>query len=960
MNAWDELKTSSIKYQNLQTPVVRRQNGIYYTHPNIAYLIMKNLFSNTNLLKEKHIWNLTFLEPCGGLGVFVFSYLRVIHEKVDLTKNQALKLICNIYYCESDTKAIQKYKFLFKKFVKEYFDIDVNDESINIGGPLIYDFSSHTPGNYIPISKYFSKNKFDIIVTNPPYKNLRAEKRQFASMSDFNKVKKIYSQIKNDAVQRFTLSQKGGANLYKYFSEEIISKYSHFKSRIALLIPATILTDKTCSLLRTDIVNKDLVTVGYIPEASYAVDAKQSLAYLTMINQKSELNSDVEIVIHNNHNYSHSYINKNQLVSKAHSDAIAITDSQNYEILDILERSPKIKDFNFISNQRGELDISIDKKFISQKYTPLKLIKGRNIHRYYMDECHTLYVKPTFLSYSKKSRYTQDFRIACQQITNIDKKDRLNFSIVPPKHVLGNSCNFLSISNNQLGIDLFFLLGVLNSNIVNWYFKLFSSNNHVNNYQIDLLPLPAVSLSKAKELSYLVKKMLVHPSQELNKEINQKVINCFKSTTDNIKKMPLQQKRSNKELSRKKIQLSLLTPFEDEISEIANHKRKEIQYAKNNHLLLNNTTYKLSNLDMQMVKSIPEGGNWKNIPKNIVNKSKRLKGISKTGGRTTLYGRLKYNRPSYTITTYFNRPGNGCYIHPTKNRVITTREAARLQGFSDNYYFFGNQRDKLNQIGNAVPPIIGFQFGKQIIKKLHVFKSIELFAGAGGMLTGMKQAGIKNIVANDLDKSACITLKINNPELNVICGDITDELVQQEIILKAKEEKADIISGGPPCQGFSMAGLRKNDDPRNKLFKQFYKIVEEINPKVFIFENVPGLLSYKSGETYIEIKQIFKDLNYQVIGKQILCDEYAVPQKRKRVIIIGVRNDIKIEPNDLFPASLTQKYFLTVWDAISNIENIEHNTLLRTPKSKSLYQSYLQNEISLSQYINEIKIKIGK
>lgn len=955
MNTWNRLITSSTDYQKSLVSEVKRQNGIYYTHPNLAYFIIKNMFSTTKLIKEKCIWSLSFLEPCGGLGSFVFAYLRVIKEQFNLTKDQALNLIHNIYYCESDTLATKKYISLLKLFAKEYFDINIGMKDINMGGGLIYDLSSQQPVKYKPISNYFSKNKFDIIVTNPPYKNLRAEKRQFADIHDFFNARENYEQIKTDASGRFPLSPKGGANLYKYFSEEIISQYSHPGSRITLLIPSTILTDKTCSLLREHIIHKDLTTVGYIPESSYAVDAKQSLSYLTMINQRVISNHDIQVIIHKGNTYSCSYINRKQLINASHDSSIIITDDHNYKILDLLERAPKIKDLSFILNQRGELDISLNKDFISKSPTSLKLIKGRNIHRYKMDDDNTLYVKPSFLAYSKKAKYTQNFRLACQQIVNIDKKERLIFSIIPPRHVLGNSCNFLNISDNRFGIDLFFLLGVLNSNIVNWYFNLFSSNSHVNNYQIDLLPLPIVSLDQVNELSSLVKEMVSNPSIELKKKINQKVVDYFKNSKNTIKIRPQERKKKmSKSIREKTIQLSLLTPFEDDISELAQSKELEIQPAIDRHLLLNNTTYKLSELDMQMVKSIPEGGNWQNIPNKIVQKSKRLQGIVKSGGRTTLYGRLKYNNPSYTITTYFNRPGNGCYIHPIKNRVITTREAARLQGFPDNYYFFGNQRDKLNQIGNAVPPIMGFQLGKQLKEHLHVSNAVELFAGAGGLFYGMKKAGIKHIIANDIDKSACITLKINNPETDVLCGDINNELVQHEIISKAIKEKADIIAGGPPCQGFSLAGFRREDDPRNKLFKQFYKIVKEVNPKAFIFENVPGLLSYKSGKTYNEIKQVFQDLSYNVMGKQLMFNEYAVPQKRKRVIIIGVRNDLNVNPQNLYPTKTTPNHFVSVSDAISNIENVEHNHLVSVPKSDSLYQQYLQNEISLQQYMNRI------
>lgn len=134
MNTWNKLITISNDYQKSLVSEVKRQNGIYYTHPDLAYFIMKNMFSTTKLLNEKHIWSLSFLEPCGGLGSFVFAYLRVIKEQFNLTKNQALNLIHNIYYCESDKVAAKKYRSLLKLFAKEYFDINICSKDTNIGG----------------------------------------------------------------------------------------------------------------------------------------------------------------------------------------------------------------------------------------------------------------------------------------------------------------------------------------------------------------------------------------------------------------------------------------------------------------------------------------------------------------------------------------------------------------------------------------------------------------------------------------------------------------------------------------------------------------------------------------------------------------------------------------------------------------------------------------------------------
>lgn len=189
--------------------------------------------------------------------------------------------------------------------------------------------------------------------------------------------------------------------------------------------------------------------------------------------------------------------------------------------------------------------------------------------------------------------------------------------------------------------------------------------------------------------------------------------------------------------------------------------------------ILNHTTFKLSDLDLEMIKAVPPGGSWKNIPMETVEKSKRLKRITETGGRTTLYGRIDYDKPSYTITTYFNRPGNGTYVHPVHERVLSVREAARFQTFRDDYYFFGNKTQLLKQVGNAVPTVLAYQIAREIKKKTGCCKSVDLFCGAGGMTVGFKAAGIKSLLSNDIEESACTTLKINNPEMPVLCSDVT-------------------------------------------------------------------------------------------------------------------------------------------------------------------------------------------
>ena len=193
------------------------------------------------------------------------------------------------------------------------------------------------------------------------------------------------------------------------------------------------------------------------------------------------------------------------------------------------------------------------------------------------------------------------------------------------------------------------------------------------------------------------------------------------------------------------------------------------------------------------------------------------------------------------------------------------------------------------------------------------------------MTSGFKDAGIKSILGNDFNESACITFKTNNPEVNVICDDITEQNVKNQIIRIGKENDIDIICGGPPCQGFSYAGKRFIDDPRNQLFKDFVEIVRNLRPKIVVMENVEGILTFDKGNIYRQINKLYKEMGYKIEGRVLLASNYGVPQKRKRVIIICVREDIKILPEELFPIPTTEneKKQITAFDAISDLENIE-------------------------------------
>lgn len=167
-------------------------------------------------------------------------------------------------------------------------------------------------------------------------------------------------------------------------------------------------------------------------------------------------------------------------------------------------------------------------------------------------------------------------------------------------------------------------------------------------------------------------------------------------------------------------------------------------------------------------------------------------------------------------------------------------------------------------------------------------KVVSLFSGAGGLDFGFIQAGHEIIWANDLYEDAVATYKENIGD-HIVLRDIC-EIDSREI------PDCDIIIGGFPCQGFSVANTKRSEsDERNKLYKELVRIIEEKKPKFFVAENVKGLLSFGKGKVFQMIINDFQGLGYKVSHRVLNAADFGVPQKRERVIIVGVRNDIDFQ-----------------------------------------------------------------
>ena len=182
--------------------------------------------------------------------------------------------------------------------------------------------------------------------------------------------------------------------------------------------------------------------------------------------------------------------------------------------------------------------------------------------------------------------------------------------------------------------------------------------------------------------------------------------------------------------------------------------------------------------------------------------------------------------------------------------------------------------------------------------------AIELFAGAGGLALGIEEAGFDTIGLIEFDKAASNTLKCNRPNWRVINDDIANiSCLDLEEYFNIKKGELDLLSGGAPCQAFSYAGKRLGlEDARGTLFYHYAKFLEQLQPKMFLFENVRGLLTHDKGRTYKTITDIFESEGY-TIQKQVLnAWDYGVAQKRERLITIGIRNDLVPKTKFDFPA----------------------------------------------------------
>lgn len=284
--------------------------------------------------------------------------------------------------------------------------------------------------------------------------------------------------------------------------------------------------------------------------------------------------------------------------------------------------------------------------------------------------------------------------------------------------------------------------------------------------------------------------------------------------------------------------------------------------------------------------------------------------------------KLHPRKPSNTLPKMQTGRGFATICHWANPRAITLDEARRIGSFPDAFAFTGGYSTQWERIGNSVPPRFMYAIASHVRRSLlhletddptytladtpldyitapinpttpRLFTVVSTFAGCGGSSLGYKWAGGKILAAVEWDEHAVATYRLNHHATPVMHRDIAT-VSAEEIMAVANLQvgELDVFDGSPPCQGFSTAGRRQIDDPRNSLFREYVRLLRGLQPRVFIMENVSGMVKGHMKHVFAIIMRELKASGYTVKCQLMDAAYFGVPQHRERVIFIGVRNDL--------------------------------------------------------------------
>lgn len=774
----------------------------------------------------------------------------------------------------------------------------------------------------------------DCLVMNPPYgrvKFLRSmltnqeTKADTSRLSHDDQADSLRAESMERASRYREMSKSlglggGGQDYQRLFMGLCVEALSE-DGRMAIITPNSWMGDRQSTDLRRKLVGSRLIREIYVfPEKLGLFPTVNQATAVTVIAPSPEDHFlELKTCADDSGSSCSDYVvtyNSIEQLDRGHW-RIPLLNAEEHHIYEHLSVQTRVRDSLEVANYRGELDLTLGAKHIREADTQFRLVRGDDIERYALmpRNADSSYVDPAFVESLSDTRRGHVFRdrLACRQVSYLGKKRRLSFTLIPAGTVLGNSCNYLAAPEEHADFK-WSLLAQMNSIVVEWYFRVFNSNNHVANYEIDDFPILPLENPLSADLAYAGKML---SSAYRDGRVPSKFGSPIEDFCDALVAFGFGLGPSELKVMAEQIAPARAERIAAMLEWFGHHGVPKMLHTGCGWYGHNPPS--MSAHDLEVARHVPQGGNWEAIPETVPSKRlEQIREMTRVRGRvrTSYYGRLRPDQPAYTISTYFNRPGNGTNITPWEDRVLTSREAARLQAFPDWYWFLGTETSIRNQIGNAVPPLLGHAVGKALYSLDDPDTCVDFFCGAGGLSLGLSLAGWRSIASVDNDANALATLAFNRPSEPSASPDLDCTLVLQADLSKRSERERVVdaintkldgrplgmIAGGPPCQGFSHAGWRLEDDDRNDLAAVFLELVDELKPRKVLLENVEGLLSYKKGAVLAALLETLREIGYDVGSSpwRLSAECYGVPQMRRRVFLVGTKTDSK--PNAPAPA----------------------------------------------------------
>lgn len=489
-----EFSISNSKIFRKKSKILLRENGSVYTLKNISKEITENVI-NIWVRNHNDISNFVALDFACGTGRFYFEAINFLNTNYSISKETIVSN--HLYAIDIDIVAIAilrlKVISLFEKLNQNI--IRAISENILVKNALLNsDFNTQLfkkSSNLDSYDKIIQNGGFDIVFSNPPYLVLKVNKKTNKEIHDTyynNLQKKIREEIqyfRNS--DKYHYSIEGMLNYYQ-ISIEAILNITKPNGQIGIICPATIFGDLTSSKLRKHILlNHNLQFIRHYSESSKIFE---NVAQSTVIFylQKMGVTKNIKIEILNN-KFTIDLNTIKKIFPK--NLEIPLISKEEWSILLKMSEQPRLKDFKFIRNRRGELDLTLFKDYISKNNTGWRLVRGNMISDEGIKDKNDEFVDiERFLDKKSNDYKNFDFnnvRLICHQISNMDSSKRLKFTFCENTDIISNSCNYITSTRDES--DLKKLHFILNSTLLNWRFKITSSNNHINNYELDELPI---------------------------------------------------------------------------------------------------------------------------------------------------------------------------------------------------------------------------------------------------------------------------------------------------------------------------------------------------------------------------------------------------------------------------------------------------------------------------------------